>query len=185
MPQQCPHQVNYTTCKLWSQQRRMPTHWRLTKPWLQKCAVNPTGWDWAEDPAQGVPHITARQEHESWIFGTPGPHAFVTLISICFYLIYSLLGYDFKSSTHVLRAVSQDHVWHDFLISSPHFPLLHTFVLLGQLFYQVARTFTIPYTLSWGIWPCFHSAHSSVCWCSMTLYLFVICSYLQVKGNWL
>ena len=38
------------------------------------------------------------------------------------------------------------------------------------------------YALSWGIWPCYHSACSSVCWCSMILYLFVIHSYLQVRG---
>ena len=98
--------------------------------------MNLTEWDWTEDPAQGVPCITARQERESWIFGTPRHCTFVTLIPICFYLIYSLLGYDFGSSAHMPRAVSQDHVWHGFLVSSPHFHLLHTFILLGQLFYQ-------------------------------------------------
>ena len=73
---------------------------------LQKCTLTLSGPDRAEDPVQGSPRISARCERKSWIFGTPGPHAFTIPIPHIPYLICLSLRLNFRSSHHAPSPLS-------------------------------------------------------------------------------
>ena len=151
---------------------------------MQKCAIVLSGLDRAEDPVQGPPHVTARCEWNSWIFGTPGlraptiPHLLFPLCSLIARIWF------------LVQALTRQIRCHVFAV--PHFLLLHWLnsTLSTPSFlldFSSTRSYDpllCAYTLCEPSWPRIYDTSSLAGWCGLILYIPNYLPLSTIYSNW-